>query len=51
MEDLGKTFGRGTDGALVGVIGDEDTITGFLLADVGEKSDDGKQNFFAVDSS
>lgn len=33
---------------LVGVMGDEDTVTGFLLAGVGEKAR-GKQNFCIVD--
>ena len=32
---------------LIGLMGDEDTVTGFLLAGVGEKLR-GKQNFFVV---
>mmetsp|Transcript_29233 Transcript_29233/g.49345 ORF Transcript_29233/g.49345 Transcript_29233/m.49345 type:complete len:116 (-) Transcript_29233:353-700(-) len=35
------------DGKLVGVIGDEDTVTGFLLAGVGHRTIDG-QNFLIV---
>ena len=35
------------NGKLIGVIGDEDTITGFLLAGIGQR-DIGGTNFFAV---
>ena len=35
------------DGKLVGVIGDEDTVTGFLLAGVGHRTVEG-QNFLVV---
>jgi V-type H+-transporting ATPase subunit F len=35
------------EGKLVGVIGDEDTVTGFLLAGVGHRTVDG-QNFLIV---
>ena len=34
---------------LVAVIGDEDTVTGFLLAGVGERNSKGEANFFIVD--
>lgn len=45
-------FGRGGPTAteqLVAVIGDEDTVTGFLLAGVGHRDGDGS-NFLVVDS-
>lgn len=38
------------DGALVGLIADEDTITGFLLAGVGNVDIRKKTNFLIVDS-
>lgn len=38
-------------GALIGVIGDEDTVTGFLLAGVGNMDARRKSNFLIVDSS
>lgn len=34
---------------LVAVIGDEDTVTGFLLAGVGERNSKGESNFLVVD--
>mmetsp|Transcript_10768 Transcript_10768/g.28803 ORF Transcript_10768/g.28803 Transcript_10768/m.28803 type:complete len:126 (-) Transcript_10768:5584-5961(-) len=36
-------------GFLIAVIGDEDTVTGFLLAGVGQK-DPRRENYFIVDS-
>jgi V-type H+-transporting ATPase subunit F len=36
-----------TTGKLVGVIGDEDTVTGFLLAGVGHRTTEGA-NFLVV---
>jgi V-type H+-transporting ATPase subunit F len=38
-------------GALIGVIGDEDTVTGFLLAGVGNVDARRKSNFLIVDNS
>lgn len=38
-------------GQLIGVIGDEDTVTGFLLAGVGHVDVRRKSNFLIVDSS
>ena len=38
-------------GALIGVIGDEDTVTGFLLAGVGNVDVRRKSNFLIVDNS
>mmetsp|Transcript_46813 Transcript_46813/g.74900 ORF Transcript_46813/g.74900 Transcript_46813/m.74900 type:complete len:105 (-) Transcript_46813:70-384(-) len=37
-------------GALIGVIGDEDTVTGFLLAGVGNVDARRKSNFLIVDN-
>ncbi len=34
---------------LVGVIGDKDTVTGFLLAGIGEKDQKGLANFLVVE--
>lgn len=36
---------------LVGVIGDEDTVTGMLLTGIGERSVKGDTNFFILDAS
>lgn len=42
---------RGYDQAtLVGIIGDEETVTGFLLTGIGERNVKGETNFFIVDS-
>ncbi len=38
------------DGKLICVIGDEDTVTGFLLAGVGQRDRNGA-NFLVVDAS
>lgn len=38
------------DGSLLAVIGDEDTVTGLLLAGVGNVSPNKQTNFFIVDS-
>lgn len=43
-------LGRDLEGALVAVIADEDTITGFLLAGVGDVDIRKKSNFLVVDS-
>lgn len=45
----GSGSGVGGGGKLICVIGDEETVTGFLLAGVGHKTAAG-QNFFVVDS-
>jgi V-type H+-transporting ATPase subunit F len=42
---------EGSQGALIGVIGDEDSVTGFLLAGVGNVDVRRKSNFLIVDSS
>jgi len=36
---------------LIALIGDEDTITGFLLTGIGERNHKGETNFFTVDDS
>jgi V-type H+-transporting ATPase subunit F len=38
-------------GALIAVIGDEETVTGMLLAGVGDKERGGRSNFMVVDPS
>lgn len=35
--------------SLVGVIGDKDTVTGFLLAGIGEKDPKGDTNYLVVE--
>jgi len=35
---------------LIAVIGDEDTVTGFLLAGIGERNTKGETNFLIVDA-
>ena len=40
-----------TAGQLIGVIGDEETVTGMLLAGVGEMDNRGKKNFYVVTAS
>lgn len=37
------------NGGLVAVIGDEDTVTGFLLAGIGHRDDKSRVNFLVVD--
>ena len=41
---------KGQGSSLVAVIGDEDTVTGFLLAGIGERNVKGEVNFLIVDS-
>lgn len=36
---------------LVGIIGDEDTVTGMLLTGIGERNVKGETNFFVIDAS
>mmetsp|Transcript_13898 Transcript_13898/g.21762 ORF Transcript_13898/g.21762 Transcript_13898/m.21762 type:complete len:115 (-) Transcript_13898:168-512(-) len=35
---------------LIGIIGDEDTVTGFLLAGIGDRNRTGQRNFLVVNS-
>jgi V-type H+-transporting ATPase subunit F len=42
-----KKFIKSSNELLMGIIGDEETVTGFLLAGVGERTDSSK-NFFIV---
>ncbi|CAD8060608.1 unnamed protein product [Paramecium sonneborni] len=46
-----KTFKKSEGTSLVSIIGDEDTVTGFLLTGIGEKNIKGETNFLVVDSS
>ena len=34
-----KKFNRNENNLLIGIIGDEETVTGFLLAGIGERND------------
>jgi V-type H+-transporting ATPase subunit F len=36
---------------LIGIIGDEDTVTGMLLTGIGERNVKGETNFFTIDAS
>mmetsp|Transcript_21949 Transcript_21949/g.53624 ORF Transcript_21949/g.53624 Transcript_21949/m.53624 type:complete len:193 (-) Transcript_21949:50-628(-) len=47
----GLTLKNSGKGHLIGVIGDEDTITGFLMAGVGHVEAAKASNYFVVDSS
>ena len=49
MSGSGYLGGSAAAGKLICVIGDEDTVTGFLLAGVGHKTASG-ENYFVVDS-
>ena len=44
-----KRFVRNENNMLLGIIGDEETVTGFLLAGIGERSDN-STNFLKVNS-
>ncbi|KAM3133043.1 hypothetical protein pb186bvf_014899 [Paramecium bursaria] len=44
-----KTFKKTEGTSLVSIIGDEDTVTGFLLTGIGEKNIKGETNFLVVD--
>jgi len=44
---MADSFDRGNKPKLLGIIGDEDTVTGFLLTGVGQSSAAGK-NYFVV---
>ncbi len=45
-----KVFKKGEGTSIVSVIGDEDTVTGFLLTGIGERNIKGETNFLVVDS-
>lgn len=46
-----KVFKKSEGTSLVAVIGDEDTVTGFLLAGIGERNTKGETNFLIVGPS
>lgn len=46
---MSKKFNRNENNLLLAIIGDEETVTGFLLAGVGERNEQSK-NFFVVNS-
>ncbi len=41
----------GVSSTLVSIIGDDDTVTGFLLTGIGERNNKGEANFLVVDDS
>ena len=45
-----KRFVRNENNMLLGIIGDEETVTGFLLAGIGERSES-STNFLKVNST
>ena len=47
MSKKGKAF-RVKGSLLVGIIGDEPTVTGFLLTGIGERNRKGEANFLVV---
>ncbi len=47
---MSKRFSRNENNLLLSIIGDEETVTGFLLAGIGERTEQSK-NFFVVSSS
>lgn len=46
-----KGFKKSEGTSLIAVIGDEDTVTGFLLTGIGERNNKGETNYLIVDSS
>ncbi len=46
-----KTFKKTEGTSLISIIGDEDTVTGFLLTGIGERNIKGETNFLVVDAS
>ncbi len=46
-----KVFKKGEGTSIIAVIGDEDTVTGFLLTGIGERNLKGETNFIVVESS
>ncbi len=47
---MSKKFNRNENNLLIAIIGDEETVTGFLLAGIGERNEQSK-NFFVINSS
>ena len=46
-----KIIRKGEGTSIISIIGDEDTVTGFLLTGIGERSIKGETNFLIVDFS
>jgi V-type H+-transporting ATPase subunit F len=44
---MSKKFMRNDNNLLIGIIGDEETVTGFLLAGIGERTENSK-NFYVI---
>jgi V-type H+-transporting ATPase subunit F len=49
MARRGKQVRVSESQQLIGIIGDEETVTGFLLTGIGERNIKGETNFFIVD--
>ncbi len=47
---MSKKFNRNDNNLLISIIGDEETVTGFLLAGIGQRTEQSR-NFFVVSSS
>jgi len=46
-----KVFKKGEGTSIISIIGDEDTVTGFLLTGIGERNIKGETNFLVVEAS
>ena len=46
-----KAVRKGEGTSIIAVIGDEDTVTGFLLTGIGERNIKGETNFLVVEAS
>eukprot|EP00172_Hildenbrandia_rubra_P000255 Plantae.Rhodophyta-Hildenbrandia_rubra.ctg11125.p1 GENE.Plantae.Rhodophyta-Hildenbrandia_rubra.ctg11125~~Plantae.Rhodophyta-Hildenbrandia_rubra.ctg11125.p1 ORF type:complete len:127 (-),score=23.14 Plantae.Rhodophyta-Hildenbrandia_rubra.ctg11125:752-1132(-) len=46
----GRKIKNRPEGYLIGIIGDEDTVTGFLLAGIGQNEANKSSNYFVVDA-
>lgn len=51
MARRGKAIRASDQRSLIAIIGDEDTITGFLLTGIAERNHKGETNFYVVDNS
>ncbi|CAG9323700.1 unnamed protein product [Blepharisma stoltei] len=51
MATRAKILKQSENKNLIAVIGDEDTVTGFLLTGIGERNHRGETNFFIVDDA
>lgn len=51
MARRGKAIAGQDNRILIAVMGDEDTVSGFLLTGIGERNRKGEANFFIVDNN